>query len=74
MQRDDTTDKLTLTAAEAAELLGVSANTVYRHALQGKLPHVRIGDRLLFPRRELEAWLSAQAQASVAYPNYHPEY
>jgi excisionase family DNA binding protein len=71
---ETTEERLTLTAQEAGRVLGVSANTVYRYALQNKLPHFRLGDRLLIPRRELESWIAEQARASVAYPNYHPEY
>jgi len=66
MTLHDTIDnKLLLTAREAAALLRVAPNTVYSQAQQGKLPHVRVGDRLLFPRRELEQWLVEQARASV---------
>jgi excisionase family DNA binding protein len=65
MTTHETTDKLLLTAREAAALLRVAPGTVYEQAAQGKLPHVRLGDRLLFPRRELEHWIAEQARASV---------
>jgi len=54
-----------LTARETAKLLRVSPNMVYAQAQHGKLPHVRLGDRLLFPRAELLQWLAEQARASV---------
>jgi excisionase family DNA binding protein len=59
-----------LTARETAKLLRVSPNTVYAQAQQGKLPHIRLGDRLLFPRAELLQWIAEQARASVrTYPH-----
>lgn len=44
----------------AAALLGVSTGMVYQLADAKKLPHVRIGSRLLFRPEALEAWLQAQ--------------
>jgi excisionase family DNA binding protein len=58
-------EKITLSAQEASNLLGVSAGTVYRQAKQNKLPHLRVGDRLLIPRRELEEWIAKQAASSM---------
>ena len=37
-----------LTAADLAEALGISAYTVLAHARTGRLPHVRIGNRVRF--------------------------
>jgi len=52
--------KIALTVKEAAELLGVSKDTIYRMAREGQLPHVRAGARILFHRPKLEAWLSGE--------------
>lgn len=54
-----------LRAREAAELLNVSAWTVYRLAREGRIPHVRIGCRVLFRRSSLIAWLDRQEAESV---------
>lgn len=55
----------TITASEAAKILGLSVWTVYDLARRGVLPHIRVGRRVLFRRASLLAWLGAQEQASV---------
>lgn len=52
-------------APQAAELMHCSTAKVYRLAREGKLPHVRVGVSVLFPRRQLVRWLETQAEASV---------
>ena len=46
--------KMTLTIAEAAELLGISRGSAYEAARTGDLPVIRIGKRLLVSRLRLE--------------------
>jgi len=46
-----------LTAGQFAELLQVSSKTVYRLAAQGRIPCVRAGRSLRFPREPIESWL-----------------
>ena len=52
-------ENLTLTIDETAKLLRISRNTAYTLANEGKLPVVRLGRRMLVPRRRLEEFLSA---------------
>ena len=40
-------EKHTFTISEAAEMLGIAKNTVYRAVRRGEIPIVRIGGRLL---------------------------
>ena len=56
MSPEDPPDILTI--AEAARRLRVGRNTAYEAARRGELPVVRIGRRLLVPRRALERLLS----------------
>ena len=56
----------TMTAGQAAELLGVSEWTVYDLARRRELPHIRVGKRVLFRRQTLLDWLTAREEASVA--------
>ncbi len=42
-----------LTAREAACELGVAAPTLYEWARKRKIPHVRLGDRVLFEVEEI---------------------
>lgn len=59
-------NKLTLSAHEVAEVLGVSLLTVRRRIADGTLPAVRIGRRIVVPRAALERWLDSEADARTA--------
>jgi excisionase family DNA binding protein len=48
-----------LTADDAAELLRIRRCTVYELARTRRLPHVRVGRRILFVRADLAAWVVA---------------
>lgn len=54
-----------MTVAEIAELLGVSTQTVYDYAGFGKIPHIRLGRRLVFPRDAVMEWFRT---AGAAWP------
>jgi excisionase family DNA binding protein len=52
-------DALLLSDLETAALLGVSRATVHRLRASGRfIEATRLGRKLLFDRRELEAWVS----------------
>lgn len=55
----------TCEAAEAAEIIGCSAWTLYKLARERKIPHIRLGRRILFRRQSLLQWLDEREQASV---------
>lgn len=48
-----------LTADEAAELLRVRRSTVYELARNRRLPHVKVGRRILLVRSDLADWVVA---------------
>ena len=52
-------DKLTLSVEEAAKVLGIGRNLCYDRVKTGEIPVIRIGRRLLVPRRALEKLLEA---------------
>lgn len=54
--------KITLTVAEAAELIGVSQTTVYTMAREKQIPHARVRGRILFHRDVIESWLRGELQ------------
>jgi len=54
-------DPLLLTVPEAATLLRISRNLCYELVAQGRLPHIRLGRRILIPRHGLEAWIEHDA-------------
>jgi excisionase family DNA binding protein len=53
----DTESKLTLTIDEAARLLGISRPLAYKMVRLHQLPSIRLGKRLLIPRKALEEML-----------------
>jgi len=58
-------DKLTLSVEEAAKVLGIGRNLCYDRVKTGEIPVIKIGRRLLVPRRALEKLLE-QGQAVTA--------
>ena len=61
MEAQERIKKLTLTVAEAAELLGVSLPTAYELAHTEGFPTLRIGRKLLISRVGLELWVDRRA-------------
>ena len=55
-----TSARLAFSVQDAAEALGLSVDTVYELVRGNKLPHKRIGRRILIPCRVLETWINAQ--------------
>ncbi len=52
---------LLVSVEEAARLLCISRNLAYELVRQGRLPHVRLGRRVLIPRHGLEQWIAQEA-------------
>jgi excisionase family DNA binding protein len=59
----DTTNQFAdiLCADDVASWLKVERKTVYNAATRGKIPHQRLGKRLLFSRAALVAWLGCES-------------
>ena len=55
---------LTVSVDEAAKLLGISRNLAYDLVREGRLPHVRLGRRILVPRFGLDQWLANEANVA----------
>lgn len=51
-------DKLTLSIEEAAKLLGIGRNLCYDRVKTGEIPVIKIGRRLLVPKKALEKLLA----------------
>lgn len=49
---------LAYSVSSAAEALGLSEYSVYELVRANRLPHVRVGRRILIPSKLLEAWLA----------------
>jgi putative molybdopterin biosynthesis protein len=48
----------TLTVPEVAEMLRVSRQTIYNMVRTGKLPHFRVGSKVRFNRKDVEAMMT----------------
>lgn len=57
--------KLTLNCSEAAVMLGVSERHLWTQTKARRIPHVKIGKRVVYPVKELTAWLEDRAAKSV---------
>lgn len=56
----------TYSVAETAEILGVSARSIYRHVKSGTAAHLRpitVGDRIVFPRRVIDSLVEPAVSA-----------
>ena len=53
------------TAAEVAEQLGCSADSVYKLARAGRIPHIAVGRNLKFPREAVDLWMTRAALAAA---------
>lgn len=51
---------------QAAEYLGISADTLYRYASDGLIPAFKLGNRWRFKRSLLDGWMVEQSGGKVA--------
>jgi excisionase family DNA binding protein len=50
-------ERVALSVDEAAALLGISPSLAYDLCARGDLPSLRLGRRIVVPRRALEGWM-----------------
>jgi excisionase family DNA binding protein len=62
---DLSTTPLTLSVSEAAGLLGISRAFAYELVARGDLPSLRLGRRVVVPRRALEQLLERAEQPAI---------
>jgi excisionase family DNA binding protein len=64
---DEQSDRLLLTANQAAKLLGVSRKTLWNHTVPRgeRIPAVRIGRVLRYRRDTLERWIAEHEHGHV---------
>ena len=55
-----------LTVREAAQEMRVSCPTVYRMASRAEIPVIRIGGRLLIPRKAYDEWLKRKCRNAAS--------
>ena len=57
---DKAVTKLTLTVPEAAARLGIGRNAAYQGVRRGEIPSIRVGGRILVPKRAFDELLSGR--------------
>lgn len=62
-------ESLTMTVEEVAAALNISRGLAYQAARHGSIPTIRIGRRLLVPRRALEKLLEAPIPSDIREPD-----
>lgn len=60
MAKTKETSRLAYSVKEAAELLGLSKSRLYEMVQFGEIPYMRVGGKILLPKKEFEAWLKAR--------------
>lgn len=55
-----------LTVPEVANLLKVAEKTVYTMAQRGEIPRFKVRGQWRFRRSDIDAWIEAQTQVTVA--------
>lgn len=61
--------RVTMSAQNAAEYLGLSYWTLLEKAKRRQIPHVRFGSRVLFRKETLDAFLTEQESLSLQKPS-----
>lgn len=62
-------ERLTITVEEAARLLGISRAFAYLLVARNELPNLKLGRRVVIPRRALERLLDFEAPVSSSASN-----
>lgn len=62
----DRANRLALSPAEAAELLGITKPTLYKFLRDGRLPSLKMGTRRLIRRESLDAFLANLERGGAA--------
>lgn len=63
----ETNERLTLTPAEAAALLGVSLPTFYQLCRREGFPSIRVGRKILISKTGLQRWLEQQTGTEATF-------
>lgn len=61
-------DKKLMTVDEAAAYLGLSVHTLYSWTSQRKVPFIKLGNRVRFDGKKLDAWLESLTKKPLPDP------
>ncbi len=54
----DSKERLCYSVYDLVDLLGLSISSVYKGINDNEIPHIRVGSRILIPKKMLDGWLS----------------
>jgi excisionase family DNA binding protein len=60
--RDGAVPRLALRPKEASQAIGIGARLLWQLTNQGRIPHVRLGKRVVYPVDQLREWLAEQSK------------
>lgn len=60
MAKEQEQKRLAYTVKEAAEMLGLSKSRLYEMVQFDEIPYMRIGGKILLPKKEFESWLNSR--------------
>jgi excisionase family DNA binding protein len=55
-------ETVTLRVTEVARILGISRGSAYEAIQRGEIPHIRIGRRVLVPKKALDRFLNGEVK------------
>lgn len=64
-------NRFALNADELCQRIGLSKWTVYRLVAEKKIPHVKVGKRILFPVGAIEKWLEERGRIRFTLSSWH---
>ncbi len=51
-------ERLVYSVYDLVDLLGLSISSVYKGINDNEIPHIKVGSRILIPKKMLDEWLS----------------
>lgn len=65
IEGEDSLERHMITVKEVAAYLGVHTDTVYCMVKLNEIPHLRMGNRILFTKDSIDWWIQDQTNASL---------
>ncbi len=59
LENSDKLEREAYTVAEVSQMFGMSCNAIYAYVRAGDIPHKRLGNRILIPKKLFHAWLNS---------------
>ena len=54
-----------MSVCETAEFLGITTSTLYKYVARRRIPHKKIGERVLFDPGEIQEWVAIHSVRTV---------